>query len=422
MKDYIKELNIIDFLGIIVPGSLLVLLVTGDNTQLLLWADYFGVEATIWIKGLFLLIAGYLAGMVLHEIGDQIERGTWCFHVLDPKAYAANAVGPRRLEDALINTGILESSEKKQAFSYVLPPWLKGILGVLAALTVLVFSSLGFCWAMNASCRIYDNSSGTSVPLRAYVGVCALLGLCVTSIVILVIGLRRRYGGKIILTDSLKKKDWDRIHKHASKFRKRTFSIAADEKQAWKEIDSICKKYNSQDEEHTPEENNEEKLNWTLIQNICILNPEIQTYVTVRGIHSKQNIFDSFRHAMRNLIICIAVVNAYSIWHPVEVYQDIAGYFIRRGSGQSDFFGLCMWFAFIVFVMFIRYNHYVFLRYKYGFENFVEKAKKHEESVKDETATVYVQIVEPTHKDVQRNGYGQHPDAREEKKPEAVEA
>lgn len=328
MTDVIKELNIIDFLGIIVPGCVLVLLITGDHTALLLWQDYFGSEATVFIKGTFLLIAGYLAGMVLHEIGDLIEKGMWCIHTLDPKAYAANAVGAEKIEDAMVAAGMLGEDRSEQTCDCVIPPRIKGTLGCLGMLAVLFFSSFGFCLAMNASLRVCENSGTVSVGGRAYIGVLTMLVLCVGIMAAVAFAFKR-----------------------ASKSR---------------------------------------ETHWKAIHNVCVLNSQIQTYLANHGAHSKQTMFDSFRHVMRNLLIGIAITNACSIWRPVDVYRDIAGYFLRQADMQEDFFWLCLWFALIVMVMLIRYKHFAFLRCKYGFENFLEKTNKPDETPKEEVRIVYV--------------------------------
>lgn len=335
MTDVIKELNIIDFLGIIVPGCILVLLITGDHTALLLWQDYFGSEATVFIKGAFLLIAGYLAGMVLHEIGDLIEKGMWCFHTLDPKAYAANAVGAEKIEDAMVAAGMLGEDRSEQTCACVISPKLKGTLGCLGMLAVLFFSSFGFCLAMNSSLRVCENSGNASVGAKAYIGVLIILALCVGIITAMAFSFKSRSGKN-----------------------------------------TICP-------QHTHNV-------WKAIHNICVLNPQIQTYLANHGTHSKQTMFDSFRHVMRNLLICIAITNACSIWRPVDVYRDIAVFFLRQVNRQQDFYWLCLWFALIVMVMLIRYNHFAFLRYKYGFENFLEKANKPDETPKEEVRIVYV--------------------------------
>lgn len=416
MKDYIKELNIIDFLGITVPGTLLVLLITGDNTALLLWHDYFGSDATVWVRGTFLLIAGYLAGMLLHEIGDCLEKGTWCFHPLDPKAYAANAVGAQKIEDAMVRANLLAEDRPVHAFTYVIPPVVKGILGSIATISLLILSTVGFCPAMNSACYVVNSSNNPAIDAKIYFTVCALIAAGITILFVLACLLWNRYAHvswdrwmeKIALKriqhiannkkiycsnfssaytlindffsageldsfsqdrnakrecilDFLKtqarngskfSKDWKRIHKIFTRYFKPRYTSADKQKHSGK------------------------KGRWETIHNICVCNPLIQTYVTVHGVHSKQSMFDSFRHVMRNLIICIAIVNTYSIWHPVEVYQDIARYFVFRANIHQDFLWLCVCFTLTVFMMFIRYNHFVFLRYKYGYENFIEISQK----------------------------------------------
>ena len=90
MTEFFKELNIIDILGIGVPGCLLVLLLGGDQTAALLWADLF--QGNVLAFAVLLLVAGSLAGMLIQELGDLIEKGLWLIPWLDPKFYAANAV------------------------------------------------------------------------------------------------------------------------------------------------------------------------------------------------------------------------------------------------------------------------------------------------------------------------------------------
>lgn len=90
MTEFFKELNIIDILGIGVPGCLLVLLLGGDQTAALLWADQF--QGNVLAFAALLMVAGSLAGMLIQELGDLIEKGLWLIPWLDPKFYAANAV------------------------------------------------------------------------------------------------------------------------------------------------------------------------------------------------------------------------------------------------------------------------------------------------------------------------------------------
>ena len=90
MNDFLKELNIIDILGIGVPGCLLVLLLGGDQTASLLWTVQF--QGNPLALGILLIVAGSIVGMLIQELGDMIEKGLWLIPWLDPKVYAACAV------------------------------------------------------------------------------------------------------------------------------------------------------------------------------------------------------------------------------------------------------------------------------------------------------------------------------------------
>lgn len=335
MSDYIKDLNIIDFLGIIVPGCVLVLLVTGDCTALLLWTDYFGGDATTFVKGLFLLIAGYLAGMMLHELGDMVEKGTWCLTRLDPKAYAAYAVGVNKIEEAMYKTGILDKRDHLSAPDSVFAPRSKGILGTIAFGLILFFSTVGFCPALERACKQCTPTLPCGIPIRSYIVAAVMLLICV--------GI---------------------LHALGTTLKKRTKIVAGS--------------------------GNDNA--WTKLECICSFNPQIQTYVAGKGIHNKQNMFDSFRHVMRNLVICIAIVNACSIWKPVDIYVDFVKHFGMNQNAQWDFFWLTFWFVFVVLVLFARYVHFVFLRYKYSYENYVRYANSDKTEDEEKSQHVHLQI------------------------------
>lgn len=90
MGDFIKELTIIDFLGMIVPGGMLVLLFSKDYELQNIWRDYF--ENDMVANTIILLIAGYLIGMLIHELGDILEKQIWKMNRLNPRYYAAKEV------------------------------------------------------------------------------------------------------------------------------------------------------------------------------------------------------------------------------------------------------------------------------------------------------------------------------------------
>ena len=90
MGDYIKELTIIDFLGILVPGSFLLLLFSLDYPVWDIWRFYFE-EGSVADTVIF-LIAGYLIGMLLHELGDLFEKLIWVCPWFNPRYHAAKTV------------------------------------------------------------------------------------------------------------------------------------------------------------------------------------------------------------------------------------------------------------------------------------------------------------------------------------------
>ena len=84
MENSVKELTIIDFLGMIVPGGLLVLLFHKDYEVQSIWNGYFGNDTVA--NTIILLVAGYLVGMLIHEWGDILEKAVWKLNLLNPRS------------------------------------------------------------------------------------------------------------------------------------------------------------------------------------------------------------------------------------------------------------------------------------------------------------------------------------------------
>ena len=363
MGDYIKELNIVDFLGITVPGCLLVLLISGDNPSLLLWGQYFGTDAGPGIRGIFLAIAGYVVGMILHEIGDLAENGVWCFTCLDPKAYAIRAVGIGAVENAVSEARI---SLKKDEPDCILKPWIRGVLGCVLAVTVLFLCTAGFPAAMNASVgmavpqaaadadaknipadgcttlfdRVMELMHGVKQePEYLLIGKCSFhIAFFFLTVILAAVGM-----SAFLL--------WNRNQRNSGDDQTDQESTVQGKRPAEKGI-------------HSP-------ADWNALKALCLLNPQIQTYIAEKCTPKKQNIFDSFRHVMRNSLIAIAIVNGFSVWHPVDLYRDVALFFSEAGNISYDISVLTFWFCIAVAFAFSRYVHFVYLRHKYGFEAFV---------------------------------------------------
>ena len=90
MGDFIKDLNIIDFLGMLLPGAFVALCLSIQHPgawQILETA--IGCELGLSLRITVVLVVGYVIGMLLHELGDRMEKCLWLVPVLHPRLYAA---------------------------------------------------------------------------------------------------------------------------------------------------------------------------------------------------------------------------------------------------------------------------------------------------------------------------------------------
>ncbi len=88
MGDFIKDLNIIDFLGMLLPGSLYVM-AARDMLPVEELMGYFGENPGTAPRITLLIVAGYVIGMIFHEVGDLLEKLLWICPLFDPRTYAA---------------------------------------------------------------------------------------------------------------------------------------------------------------------------------------------------------------------------------------------------------------------------------------------------------------------------------------------
>lgn len=107
MGDFIKDLNIIDFLGMLLPGAFVALCFSIQHPgawQVL--ANAFGCELSVSMRIAVILVAGYVAGMLLHELGDRLEKLLWHVPILNPRLYAAHRTTLLKREAESINAEI----------------------------------------------------------------------------------------------------------------------------------------------------------------------------------------------------------------------------------------------------------------------------------------------------------------------------
>lgn len=297
MSDFFKELNIIDILGIGVPGCLLVLLLCGDQTGILLYQDLFGSD-NAFALGIFLIVFGSIAGMLIQEIGDLIEKGLWLFTWLDPKTYAAYSVGPDRIINAELRKNVSDEP----------PIWAVRTAGWTSVLLTIVILVCAVGLHIPAICKAYEYVIGKSVTVtcRVYLGLFPFLLLGVLALIM------------FTAVWSAGRKDSDKI------------------------------------------------------QVIRHSNPYMQTHLVGLGNTSKRTLYDGFRFVMRNLIIVLAIVNLFSLWFPIDLYQQITRYISSNGIDfTTNMTWITVFISALVVVMLVRYYHYAILRYKYSLEDYM---------------------------------------------------
>ena len=103
MGDFIKELNIIDFLGILLPGCFLILILCGEPIIISFRESYLSSIGDISIS-IIIIVSAYVLGSLLHEICDWIEKIFWKVFFFDPKSYASYNVGAAKIIESLPDT------------------------------------------------------------------------------------------------------------------------------------------------------------------------------------------------------------------------------------------------------------------------------------------------------------------------------
>ena len=97
MKDMVKEFGMVDLLGMIFPGSVLMVLICAECGAWPMIEQFVGSGAMGVVKTAVILFGGYALGMLLHDIGDMAERMLWQIPVFNPKVSVLLANGDAAL-------------------------------------------------------------------------------------------------------------------------------------------------------------------------------------------------------------------------------------------------------------------------------------------------------------------------------------
>lgn len=318
MGDFIKELTIIDFLGMIVPGGLLVLLFNKDYELQKIWSDYYGNDMVA--STIILLIAGYLIGMLIHELGDILEKQIWKMDGLNPRYYAAKEVFlnvEKKYKD-------FDSNEWK-AFTKSCGETGKDDQG--------------------------KNGENKQERKQTLLSAVSLEIFCLTLFILPALLAILKKGGNIGINILI------------------LFAIIAIGFPIMiKLVKHICAKNGNEHEQN--KEDDAAKVMEYLKQNAAI-----QTEVFGKGTAAKRQIFDGFYCVMRNFLIVIGITNVYS------VVMMISGKDSNLLSVVDTFYQdwvQILIYCIIIIGMLHRCWHYACLKYKYTYEDYLYILKQKE--------------------------------------------
>ena len=89
MEYLIKKINMIDILGMMCPGGLMLLLMESDIHLLAHLKTALNIQEDKVLWGIVVLGMSYVMGMILHEAGSVIEKILWTNPMMNPRSYAA---------------------------------------------------------------------------------------------------------------------------------------------------------------------------------------------------------------------------------------------------------------------------------------------------------------------------------------------
>ena len=112
MEHIIKKINMIDILGMLLPGGLMLLLLEQDVHWMKELLDYWGAKADNLLFIMIYLCGSYGVGMLLHEMGSIIEKLMWKVPLFNPSVWAAveTKLADRYNEDGTLR--VLPKEEK----------------------------------------------------------------------------------------------------------------------------------------------------------------------------------------------------------------------------------------------------------------------------------------------------------------------
>lgn len=309
MTDLLKEFNMTDLLGMLVPGSVVAFLVDKEYQVLATLSQITGTEFSAVLSITLIIIAGYFSGMLIHEIGDCVEKLLWGYPGFDPRIYAVIKTTYLRERGQKNTNSGAEQCTSNTKTGHWLGTMSRCVLGILT-FAILLYELM----------NIFTVSIGM------------LWKSAVVVILTLACSVICYFGCRQIQSYPQVSCNCERVNRATSgKFVRFLYAAKA-----------IC-------EDNRP-----------LSYEACNVNGENDE--CVKMILRKRDLFDGFRTSARNLLITFILIGIHA------TYTSGLTHTLRAGlMGNQEL----VWLVGIALILLaMRYIHFTYLRYKYCYEDF----------------------------------------------------
>lgn len=311
MTDLLKEFNMTDLLGMLVPGSVVAFLVDKEYQVFATLSQLTGTEFSAVLSITLIIIAGYFIGMLVHEIGDCVEKLLWGYPGFNPRIYAAIRTAYLHDQGQKYNNSVAEQRTAGKMKVHWFDTMSRCVLGILT-FAILLYELM----------NIFTVNIGGLGRIAAVV----ILTLVCSAICYLSCRSIQNYPQVGCNRDNANNTTSDKC-----KFVK--FLYAAK---------TIC-------EDNMP-----------LSYGACIVDGKSDEYIKM--ILRKRDLFDGFRTSARNFLITFILVGIHA------TYTSGLTHSLRVRLIENQELVLLVGIAVILLAM--RYIHFTYLRYKYCYEDF----------------------------------------------------
>ncbi len=355
MKDLIKEFSMLDLLGMIFPGSVLMALICAECGAWEMIQGFVGAEMMAGVKPVVILFGGYVLGMLVHDLGDMAERMLWRVPAFNPKVTVmiTNRIviyKRRRIRSAKLHTPEKTRDRWYQKVFGWLTDWIENVYDGIAGWLKRHIAERYAEWFLHSPIwyqRLTAWIKNYPVRFQSIVGVPFLFAVMSVLCLAFMFGI-----------------EWNMEITRESFYTSVGAMIA---------IIFLISKYAKVrwEDDHANDKliPYHEIVGKTDLE-FAKLQTEHKFKTNEKGNGSKVNLFDGFRAMARNLLVGIFLTYIWAHFKQGKFYQ------LFKIPSENLFPAIC--FFVVLFLLLMHYWRYAYLQYKYIYED-IEYLNKQDE-------------------------------------------